>query len=264
MVGYYNPISKQYESGSTDFYPFYIQISSLPLSDQANSFLILDEFNLSQPEYYMSSLLNISNDSERRVRLSEKKSVSIPETNRFICTANTDETVESLSPRMINRCVFIPFNNPLEFDFEAGELTFDTNLEPIINGSDLIKLFQCCNYDIISSSLKDKIKTIMQICMSVDADHGDLIEVSRRKQSQIFSFCKTMSSQGYSESLILDYAMVYFMLPLINGSGDSYEKRLLRLRDESELIGLEMFPDEISHILVKGKSQFDNYCFSMG
>jgi MoxR-like ATPase len=265
LMGYYNPITNKYESGVTDFYPFYHSLNQNEEETTTNSFLILDEFNLSQPEFYMSNLTGLADNSiSRKINLGHDTNITIPTTNKFICTANTDETVQSLSARMISRCVFIHFNELHELNQTIEDLTFPDNLPPLLSGTDMVSLFKASESDIISTSLTSEINKLISAFRDSSSKYGNGISITPRKYNQLLQFCKVMSVQEYGQSKVLDYASVFFLLPLISGSGSLFKSRLINIKSIGEDLSLEDFVRHIECIINEGEANFEHYRFIMG
>ncbi|MCD9555721.1 hypothetical protein GRJ22_04545 [Photobacterium carnosum] len=265
LMGYYNPITNKYESGVTEFYPFYYSLNQNKEETTTNSFLILDEFNLSQPEFYMSNLTGLADNSiSRKIKLGHDTSISIPITNKFICTANTDETVQSLSARMISRCVFIHFNEPHELNQTIDDLIFPDNLPPLLSGTDMVSLFKASESDIISTSLTSEINKLISAFRESSSKYGNGISITPRKYNQLLQFCKVMSVQEYGQSKVLDYASVFFLLPLILGSGALFKSRLANIKSIGEDLSLDDFVKHIDYIINEGEANFEHYRFIMG
>ncbi|WP_394208885.1 hypothetical protein [Enterovibrio calviensis] len=265
LMGYYNPITNKYESGVTDFYPFYDSLNKNSENATTNSFLILDEFNLSQPEFYMSNLTGLADNSiSRTINLGHDTSIVIPTTNKFICTANTDETVQSLSARMISRCVFIHFNELHELNHSIEDLTFPDNLEPILSGTDMVALFKASESDIISTSLISEINKLITAFRETSSKYGNGISITPRKYNQLLQFCKVMSVQEHGQAKVLDYASVFFLLPLISGSGSLFKSRLQNIKSIGEDLSLDDFVNHLDSIINEGEANFDHYRFIMG
>lgn len=265
LMGYYNPITNVYESGVTNFYPFYKSLNEIREEESTNSFLILDEFNLSQPEYYLSNLTGLADNSgSRTINLGHDINISIPLSNRFICTANTDETVQSLSARMISRCAFIQFNELPELDQTVLDLTFPDNLDPLLTGTDMVSLFTASDSDIISESLKSNIDKLVSSFRETSDKYGNGISVTPRKYNQLLQFCKVMSVQEHGQSRVLDFASTFFLLPLISGMGALFKDRLKNIKSISEDLSLEEFTKHLDTILLEGEANFEHYHFIMG
>jgi MoxR-like ATPase len=265
LMGYYNPVTNTYESGVTNFYPFYQSLDQHNENETTNSFLILDEFNLSQPEFYLSNLTGIADNSGNRlIQLGHEIDITIPTTNRFVCTANTDDTVQCLSPRMISRCAFIQFNELPELDQTVEDLIFPTDLPPLLTGSEMVSLFTATDSDVISESLKREIDKLISAFREQDDKYGNGVSVTPRKYNQLLQFCKVMDVQEHGQSTVLDYASTFFLLPLINGSGALFNDRLLNIKSIAEDLSLEEFVKHIDSIINEGNANFGHYRFIMG
>lgn len=78
--------------------------SSYPL------FIMLDEANLSPIEYYWADFMRLtdrSSYSDSYINIGIEHELYVPKTLRFLATINTDQTTESLSPRLIDRACII-------------------------------------------------------------------------------------------------------------------------------------------------------------
>lgn len=265
LVGYFNPISNKYESGVTNFYPFFKSLNKFKEEETTNSFLILDEFNLSQPEFYLSNLINIQdNPSSRHINLGNNISVAIPNTSRFICTANTDDTVQGLSPRMISRCAFVHFNELSNLDSMVNELIYPDDMPALLSGTDMINLFSANESDILSDLEKANIDKLINIMRNNSDIYGEGINIVPRKYNKILQFCKVMNSQEYGQSKVLDYAAVFFLLPLLSGNGCDFKERIKAIKEIAEELSLDEFVKHISTLIRNGENNFDHYRYRIG
>jgi hypothetical protein len=225
----------------------------------------LDEFNLSQPEYYLSNLTGLADNSgSRKINLGHDIYIEIPLNNRFICTANTDETVQGLSARMVSRCAFIQFDDLPELDQTLQDLTFSKDLLPLLTGTDMVTLFTASDSDIISESLKSDIDKLISSFREASDKYGKGISVTPRKYNQLLQFCKVMSVQEHGQTKVLDYASSFFLLPLITGNGVLFKARLRNIKSIGEDLSIEEFVKCVDSILLEGEANFEHYYFNMG
>jgi hypothetical protein len=204
------------------------------------------------------------NSGNRLIQLGHEIDITIPTTNRFVCTANTDDTVQCLSPRMISRCAFIQFNELPELDQTVEDLIFPTDLPPLLTGSEMVSLFTATDSDVISESLKREIDKLISAFREQDDKYGNGVSVTPRKYNQLLQFCKVMDVQEHGQSTVLDYASTFFLLPLINGSGALFNDRLLNIKSIAEDLSLEEFVKHIDSIINEGNANFGHYRFIMG
>lgn len=260
LQGYYNPITKKYDSGSTAFYPLMEALNNTVESELPMSFLIYDEFNLSSPEYYLSNQLGLADkNSNRNLILGSDIEITVPKSTRFICTANTDESVEGLTPRVINRCAFINFNsNNISYDFDCDELKYNVN-EKIGSGNQIIEIFNPSTSDMISSDMKAKLEDLYEIF--IDKLKTNL---SSRRKEQIKNFVLTASNISFAnDNSVLDHTLGMFLIPLIKGSGEEYADSLLELKAKLENYELIKSVEFLTEVIDTGNQNFKHYSFSI-
>ncbi|MDU5596632.1 MAG: AAA family ATPase [Lachnospiraceae bacterium] len=133
LLGFYNPIDKTYQST-----PFLDAILEAKFDYDKNNehahihVICLDEMNLSRVEYYFATFLSLLQLEEedriitllpRDIDPSFKKDSSgkdnsllryarfqLPPNVRFVGTMNMDDTAQLLSPKVIDRSIFVEFN----------------------------------------------------------------------------------------------------------------------------------------------------------
>ena len=133
ILGFYNPINEIYQS--TEFLDALIEArddldrrgAEAPLH-----IICLDEMNLARVEYYFATMLSLMQqapedriinvlpwDVRRKLKddpeneayqsLIRYRNLCIPDNVRFVGTMNMDDTAQHLSPKVIDRCLFIEF-----------------------------------------------------------------------------------------------------------------------------------------------------------
>jgi hypothetical protein len=260
LQGYYNPITKKYDAGSTGFFPLMEALNNTPQNELPMSFIIYDEFNLSSPEYYLSNQLGLADkNTSRKLSLGNDHEITVPDSTRFICTANTDESVEGLTPRVINRCAFINFNSSnISYDFDCEELKYMTN-EKLGTGSQIVEAFKPSTSDIISSDMKGKLEGLYE--MFIDKLKTNL---SSRRKDQIRNFVLTLSNISFiNENTVLDHTLGMFLIPLIKGVGDEYEESLIELKEMLENYELTNAVELLNEVIDTGSQNFKHYSFSI-
>ncbi len=70
-------------------------------------FLILDEMNLSHPEYYLSDIISAMETGGKMIIDGEE--IEYPENLVIVGTINRDETTQNLSPRLLSRAITLEF-----------------------------------------------------------------------------------------------------------------------------------------------------------
>ena len=110
LIGFFNPISNQFQPSSTGMYEFLSALSDEADDETAEAALalvLLDEANLSSMEHYWSSFMGMTDSRGTETLRLGNKDVRITDNLRFISTVNYDSTTEYLSPRLIDRAPVI-------------------------------------------------------------------------------------------------------------------------------------------------------------
>lgn len=124
LMGYYNSFEHKYKE--TDFFKA-LYLANQPKYSDTLFLIILDEMNLSRPEYYFADFLSLLEQSpnERYINLSNTpeevlpnlikgSKMKVPPNVRFIGTANHDETTLEFAPKTYDRSnlMEMPKNHP--------------------------------------------------------------------------------------------------------------------------------------------------------
>lgn len=118
LLGYVNPISAEFEP--TKFTEFLFEAArAFDSGDRRTRVVVFEEFNLSQPEHWLSDLLVVSqleDKKHRQIHLGGKSVRGRPGKDsvldlspalRFVATINTDHTTRPLSPRVLDRAAIV-------------------------------------------------------------------------------------------------------------------------------------------------------------
>lgn len=237
ILGYYNTLTSKYNQGATELYPLLSEVSKANSnnknSTQAMSLILLDEFNLSQPEHYLSSFIEMTDVASKRTLHTGDPSnpkVHIPNYIRFICTANNDDTVLPLSPRMLDRSSVISFNQELmESSINSFKDSSDiSEYKPVISGDKFIKLFAVADgVDFVSEEAKEYLDRLYEI-LSSDSMGGTPTYISYRKRKNILNYI-SVAQNSIDEDLAIDFAVMQHIVPLLRGEGEGYATRLEEL-----------------------------------
>ncbi|HYF79802.1 MAG TPA: AAA family ATPase [Symbiobacteriaceae bacterium] len=112
FMGAINRLHQRYEPAPTGVVPHLLAAQADP--DTGFYWFLLDEFNLSTPEYYFAEFISVLEDQEPRVSLytpgvsvqnADRYPATIPvgDNIHFFATVNLDDTASFLSPRLIDR-----------------------------------------------------------------------------------------------------------------------------------------------------------------
>jgi len=152
LLGYVNPITGSFEA--TEFTHFLCDTEEAwNRGDRRARLVVFEEFNLSQPEHWLSDLLvRLEYDTEltadRKVvlggsaiagRPSRPCDVVLVPSLRFVATLNNDHTVKPLSPRVLDRAALIEVSSSGRVALERAGLTIADDLADLVDDlNDLI------------------------------------------------------------------------------------------------------------------------------
>ena len=265
LIGFYNPLSGNFQPSSTGLF----ELLSAVQTDEAKAFpswILLDEANLSPLEHYFSTFLRMCDDYVDRDLLTgdkgERAKLSVPRSMRFLGTVNYDATTEPLSPRMLDRVPVIQISPPQTQSFQFDEDIELSNRESLLTEEDMCELLSSDGSDQeLEANELDLFDEVIKALHEPDSKKGLQIVVSPRKQQAIRKFCgvaRPLMAEHYELSA-LDYAIAQHVLPLINGYGDTYRKRLEDL--EKAIDQLDHSKRVLARILEAGENEHGFYRF---
>ncbi len=272
FIGFFNSLSNTFSPSSSGAYQFLKGISEDKPETAPLSMMLLDEANLSAIEHYGAFLINISDDeAEKKLRLA-KEEIRIPDSFRIMATINHDLTTESLSPRLIDRAPVIPFDsfvddtvNYIDDDSDFTKLSFRT-FSSLFGRNAFLRQQRIDN-----SSLPETLQSVVDLLGDRDAKKGPPIILSRRKMTNMIDYVyvltsvlKVTTTQLNDISALdkaIDFAVLYFVLPSVQGAGSGTKYRLETLRDMLATQNLELSQAKLSDILIRGEQNLETYNF---
>ncbi|MBE7648137.1 AAA family ATPase [Tenacibaculum finnmarkense] len=231
LIGYVNPLSKKFQSSSTDIFSLLKQMDYEESKNQSlntpMSYIVLDEANLSPLEHYWSSFYNLTDSSGTlEIKLGHDEEVKFPNNLRFIGTINYDHTTEELSPRVLDRINIIQLN-------KANDIGFDTVKKEAIDNINIT--FQRCQdyFEKIAEKKELSEKDIKNIDVfnEIKNEFRKLkIFISPRVEIGIKKYIIIASEYMSDVNKPFDYCIAQRLLPLINLQGDDNKQKLKVLK----------------------------------
>ena len=265
FLGYYNPFSKKFDSGNRQIFD---ALTLLDIEKQNRIFkmpflILLDEANLSSPEYYWSEFMNLCDgvNESSFVNLGEDYLFSIPETLRFVATINNDHTTETLSPRLVDRACIIslPETNISKYTgYKISEIEIPKDDIEIISWESLKNAFMPESVEDFSSENISKAYNEVLGCLSErDFCFSPRVDISIRRY--IVTAKKFLNGSEYGS---LDYAVAQKILPHIRGEGENFGQWLEnKLQKVCVTHGLSTSVKIIENIIRRGNSNMYYYDF---
>lgn len=246
IIGFYNALSQSFSPASTGLFDLVKQLDyELEHEiESAAAIILLDEFNLSQPEHYFSPFLEMADPESKRILTTgnpEQPYLKLPEYLRFLGTINQDESVQSLTPRLLDRAAIISFDDfELNYDLSilGSEIISEFNPEAM-SGRKFIEIFSPSSLE-VPPDIEKTLQSIILILRDDRSEYGMPVIISYRKIKAIRAYYNVAGPLMSMESrhLALDYAVSQHIIPLLNGYGQNFGKRLeallLTLPDEMD------------------------------
>jgi hypothetical protein len=264
VLGYYNGLSHTYQPAATGLWELLNTLQKEKPSEVTPAILLLDEMNLSSPEHYFSSFLDLADDESRREIFTgypENERIIVPDYLRFVGTINSDETVQPLSPRMLDRAAVIPFDDVISDAVFAKHCPQpETPIEPI-SASDWLSLFEGKGATLSGEPLS----IFNEITNVLEDDHEELgkrVIISYRKRKLIADFVDIAGSllvEYEGPITALDRAILQHVLPSLSGYGSGFAERLNRLHLTLEKYSLEMSAKCLRKIIIEGDEALSSY-----
>lgn len=271
FIGFYNSLTNSFVESSAGVYSYLSGISGDTQENAPPHIMLLDEANLSPIEHYGASLLNISDkESDGAIQLAHKK-ITIPDSFRVIATVNYDMTTEPLSPRLLDRAPVIPFDGEENKVIVFSSLTNDGILN--YSESTFQRIFGEISYWLEGSSQNDLPSEIVKVAESLSSsstDKGSPFIISHRKKEKILHYITVLSNVltcvediMSQEALVkaMDYAVLYYLLPMINGSGTGTLKRISETHRLLVDFGLSKSATKLKDMIDRGENNLDSFNF---
>ena len=264
VLGFYNALSQSFVPSATGLYHLLEQMQDEELEKKsAPAIVLLDEFNLSQPEHYFSPFLEMADvESTRTIFTGDpsKPELSVPNHLRFLGTVNHDDSVQILTPRMLDRASIIHFDDIVHDGSVVGNLNAidNINTSSIISGPQFNELFAATRYT-LPDDIQNIIDNIINILHDDDPKLGNQVIVSYRKRKAINAYHNVASTLLIERNLYaLDYAVCQHVVPLLSGYGEQFGQRLSKLL-ETMPDEMEMSRNRIARIIIKGELNLFSY-----
>ncbi|MCK5354771.1 MAG: hypothetical protein KAJ63_06600, partial [Methyloprofundus sp.] len=260
FVGFNNSLKGVFQPAKTGIYQFLRQ-SAQPESDKFLRMILLDEANLSPIEHYWSEFLAMC-DKEGRSRpldtgiSGDNRHLEVKRNIRFIATINNDNTTEPLSPRLCDRVPVISMGSPSieNSSQQIASLSLDGAIE-----YDLLEQWFGIPVD-NDFSTPSLIETFCEKMQEKEAGLGTEINISPRKKNAMTAYYE--KAKDYIDStLAIDFALSQHALPLINGHGQDFRKRLESLESWAKSNNLMRTASLLQDILKAGEMYVDSYSF---
>ena len=272
FIGFFNSLSNSFSPSSSGAYQFLKGISEDSPETAPLSLMLLDEANLSAIEHYGAFLLNISDDEAEKILRLSKEEIRIPSSMRIVATINHDLTTEALSPRLIDRAPVIPFDSFVDdsADYIEEVDSYNKLSYEAFSGMFGRKAYLRTQLSIDNTTLPQQLQETVDMLSNRDAKYGPPIILSRRKLANLIDYVYTLTSVLKVTAKLsdipalekaIDFAVLYFVLPSVQGAGSGTKQRLESLNELLAKHDLELSSGKLTDILIRGEQNLETYNF---
>lgn len=272
FIGFFNSLSNSFSPSSSGVYQFLKGVSEDSPETAPLSLMLLDEANLSAIEHYGAFLINISDDESDKILRLSKEEIRIPSSMRIVATINHDLTTEALSPRLIDRAPVIPFDSFVDdsVDYIEEVDSYNKLSYEAFSGMFGRKAYLRTQLSIDNTTLPQQLQEAVDMLSNRDAKYGPPIILSRRKLANLIDYVYTLTSVLKVTAKLsdipalekaIDFAVLYFVLPSVQGAGSGTKQRLESLRELLVKYDLELSSDKLADILIRGEKNLETYNF---
>jgi energy-coupling factor transporter ATP-binding protein EcfA2 len=273
VLGFFDTFHGRYDPGPTGLAPRLLQAQRDWEGDRDGIYLILlDEFNLSAPEYYFSQLLQIVSrppEQPRTVRLFDAATLPPGAGDRvdqialypnvsFWGTINYDETTERLSPRLLDRTgmVFLTARDVLPadrsevalHDYSKGVAARD------VFGRWVKRTDEC------PEELWSRLEPIVGLLGRQSEEWGPRVEVSPRVLAAVRRYLAN-SRDLLPPAKAVDFVVQQRILPVLRGNGPLFVARMKSVQEKLAEGGLERSARHVQDALALAASHFGDVDF---
>ena len=270
FLGYYNPLNQTFESQDPRRHMCFKMLDREAVSNTCHLpyVVLLDEANLSQMEYYWADFMNIcdARNASSAISLGDGRHYHIPDTLRFVATINSDQTTESLSPRLIDRSWIVTLPTPMYDSFDDFHpMTLDPEDESveIVSWPEIQQALG--QPRALPSSAKRLFEEILNAFYGIFQGLG--YSVSFRSRKAIANYVSVASywfegtNDQQKQVVAVDYAIAQKLLPCISLVGGHYENSLTTMIELCDKYGLSQSKLILLDILERGKRSMDMFTF---
>ncbi len=250
LLGLFNPLKGEFQSATTGLYEFLQKNNS-----DFHAWVLLDEANLSPMEHYWSSFLGFCDPEGQGQPLdlginNEQRYLPIGNNLRFIATVNMDHTTEMLSPRLLDRVPVIYFDK-IDYSLIGQINHYRLAREKALPFSKTMTFFG--EGASLSSQQQQNLQQIFQHLPK----H---LSLSARKYYKIQHYYQ-VANRLLDDANALDFAIAQFILPVIQGQGQTFKQQLQILTEFTTQHNYQHSTKLLANIINHGEQNYDSYNF---
>jgi hypothetical protein len=267
FMGAINRLYQRYEPAPTGVVPHLLAASQ----DRENGlyWILLDEFNLSTPEYYFAEFISVLESDTPRVSLyapgvivhnreTYPQTIAVGRNVHFFATMNLDDTASPPSPRLIDRASVIWWDRQVGLEaLRTGELP-PPAVGPLAAAELTNKFLRKPEMVGEAAGLWNE---MLQILDERTGAPGAPHLVSPRRMSGVAWYVANAPAGLMSPRIAFDFALTQRVLPGIRGFGAGYGERLEKLQKWAARNELGRTAARLERIVRTGQGRGHEYDF---
>lgn len=269
LIGYYNPLTHKYDKSNSSVYNGLMLLDKEAEDSAYPFFILLDEANLSQMEYYWADFMNVADRTTEicKINIGMENDLVIPKTLRFLATINNDETTIELSPRLIDRAwiIHLPSNSEIVTDIPES---YKSIFNKIVTWKSLCEIFESKPNQVVDDDSKNILNSIYKVFNKFKYTISPRIKTSIERYLIIANSIMEDETGVAKNKIAIDYAVTQKLLPKISGIYDERIESILgelkELSDQKNGYNLSMTKKLIEEAMYRHQYEMDmGYCSFM-
>lgn len=236
FMGGINRLHERYEPAPTGVVPHLLAANQDPTT--GFYWCLLDEFNLSTPEYYFAEFISVLESDVPQVSLyTEGISLQNRETFpariplrpnlHFFGTVNLDDTASPLSPRLIDRANLLWIERQVGPDSLKSSPIKPPTVGPVSFAETMQKFVKPAEFTGGTRAWWD---TLQRVLSSPDKECGRPVLISPRSMAGLARYVANAPQGVLDARDAFDFGMAQRVLPGLRGFGPAFGERLTRLQ----------------------------------
>lgn len=267
FMGAINRLHQRYEPAPTGVVPHLLAAQQDP--ERGLYWFLLDEFNLSTPEYYFAEFISVLESAQPRVSLytpgvslvnADQYPATLPvgENVHFFATVNLDDTASPLSPRLIDRANLLWVERQVTPEMLRMAELAPGRIGPISAAELRRQYVRRPEFVGLTRTWWDQAQ---QILSAKKEEFGAPHLVSPRSMMGLAGYLANAPQGALESKDAFDFGLAQRVLPGLRGFGSGYGRRLQRLYEFAGGLKLAQTTMLLERILQNGSSRGHEYDF---
>ncbi|MCY9846063.1 AAA family ATPase [Vibrio caribbeanicus] len=264
LLGYYNSLSQSYVTAPTGVYDLLDQVENENPSEHSIVIQLWDEINLSKCEHYASPFLEMADKESSRILSTgspTKPHIQVPDHVRIIGTMNSDDSVEPMTPRLLDRSAVLLFEEPTSDSWSLSDERFPETLKDLspLCAAEWLRLFNSAPQ--LTPQEKNILESLSKVLADKEPSLGESRVISHRKRVAVARYCAMANPMMADEGplVALDYAISQHIMPQLSGYGEGFGRRLEKVLEVLPTLQMQRSRSLVERQLARGREEMHHY-----